>query len=150
MAEKAQGTYRQRQQQHDSGSGEKSPSKGLFAEIADFLGTLFRLPFRMVVRYFRHELTEALKNDLRIYLLLLVVAGLVMLFGVVMWFTVAVLAGVWAWEHGFSLTLSVLISLGFQAGVILLTLLFGWLLARRRRTGKLLRDLREAARQEES
>ncbi len=150
MSQEEKGPYRRRNEDRPAGEGrqEEAAPAGVWDHLLRFLGGLLRMPFRMLFRYFRRELTEALKKDLRIYLLILLILGMVIVFFVILWLSVAVAVGVWFYTRGTPLFLSVLYSILFQVVVILLALLATWIISRRRRTGKLLRELRDAARTE--
>ncbi len=117
---------------------------GLWKWLTDLLS----FPVRLLIKYFRRELTSALRHDLKIYMLMAGIAGMMFIFVVILWLTLSIAVGVFFYEKGFTLLQSVLFSLAFQFVVILLSLLTAHIACRRRRTARLLKELREITREE--
>ena len=147
----ATGSYRKRNSPGSQGEEKKSDRKedsftgGLWKWLTDLLS----FPVRLLLKYFRRELSAAVRHDLRIYMLLAGIAGMMFIFVVVLWLTLSIAVGVFFYEKGFTLLIAVLFSLAFQVVVILLALLTARIASHRRKTLKLVKELKDLAKEKE-
>jgi len=145
------GHYRRRNAPADDNAEKMSRDNAgdIHSGLWKWLTDLLSFPVRLLIKYFRRELTAALRHDLKIYMLMAGIAGMMFIFVVTLWLTLSIAVGVFFYEKGFTLLQSVLFSLAFQFVVILLSLLTARIACRRRRTARLLKELREIAKERE-
>lgn len=137
------GAYRQRNASAPESNGSSARDKDHAGGVWNFLTTLLGFPFRLLLKYLRRELTSSIKHDLKIYFLLAGIAGMMFIFVVILWLTVALAVGAYFYGKGYSFFLSVLFSLAFQGIVILLWVVVARIAAGRRKTAQMIREFRE-------
>ena len=144
------GAYRRRNDAaaEEKKAGEQEKDSGFAGGIWNFMTSILGFPFRLLLKYLRRELTSAVKHDMKIYFLLAGIAGMMFIFVVILWLTVALAVGSYFYEKGYSFFVSVLFSLAFQGIVILLWLLVARIAAGKRKTAQMIREFREMIEEE--
>ena len=147
--EKRDGAYRQRNASAPESNGFSGRDNDHAGGVWNFLTTLLGFPFRLLLKYLRRELTSSIKHDMKIYFMLAGIAGMMFIFVVILWMTVALAVGVYFYyEKGYSFFLSVLSSLAFQGIVIVLWMVIARIAAGKRKTAEMIREFREMIEEE--
>jgi Flp pilus assembly protein TadB len=146
------GAYRRRnasaQKSRKEQDQEKDTTGSVTGGVWNFLTSILGFPFRLLLKYLRRELTSTIKHDMKIYFLLAGIAGMMFIFVVILWLTVALAVGSYFYEKGYSFFVSVLFSLAFQGIVILLWMLVARIAAGKRKTAQMIREFREMIKEE--
>ena len=124
---------------------ENNASRTGFKEISYLLMQLFlnilKTPFKLVANYLKEEIILAMKKDLRLYMLILGLMGVLFVFFSVIWLFMAVAVGVYFYDKGFTLFISIIYSIGVQVTSFILVSLLAFLISKQLRSLKILKKL---------
>ena len=124
---------------------ENNANRTGFKEILYLLMQLFlnilKTPFKLVANYLKEEIILAMKKDLRLYMLILGLMGVLFVFFSVIWLFIAVAVGVYFYDKGSTLFISIIYSIGVQVTSFTLVSLLAFLISKKLRSLKILKKL---------
>lgn len=99
----------------DSNTESSSNSfKEFFFLILSFFLNILNAPFKLVAKYITNEIVKAIKKDAKLYAFIMTLMGVMFIFFSVLWFFISFAVGIYFFEQGNSILLSVLYSIAFQ------------------------------------
>ena len=107
--------------------------------ILSFVLDVLKSPFKLIATYVKNELFKAVKNDVMIYAVLLVMMGVLFVFFSVLWLSLSVAVSVYYYEHGKTMLHAIFYSLAFQGGFFAIISLIAWILKTKLNSLKVLR-----------
>ncbi len=120
-------------------------TKGVVVELVylvlQFILNLVKAPFKFIAGYVKNELVTALKKDSGLMAVISVMVVVLFVFFLIFWLSVSVAVGVYFYENGNTLFVSVLYSIAFQTLSSLLALLIAYISMRRMKTFKIFRSI---------
>lgn len=124
---------------------EDAGSEGFVKEalilVFQFLIAVLKTPFRFVAGFVKNEVFYAVKRDSRLMAVIAVMLMMLLIFFVVFWFSLSVAAGVYFYEKGNTLFVSVLYSLVFQFVSSIITALIAYFSFRKLKLFKVYRSI---------
>jgi len=129
-----------------SSSAENEDSKtGVFRE---YLGLLFsviidivKVPLKLLTNFLKKELIVAIKKDAKLYAVIMGIMGVLFVFFTVMWLFISVAVGVYFYEKGETILISVLYSILFQFGSIIVVSLIAYFASKKIKSLKMLKNI---------
>jgi hypothetical protein len=119
--------------------------RGVFREIIflaiQFVVNIVKAPFKIGAKYLRDELIIAIKNDGKLYSVIMGIMGVLFVFFSVLWLFVAVAVGVYFFQSGSSMLSAILYSIVFQIISFVLVSLVVLLLSKKLKSFKMLAQL---------
>jgi hypothetical protein len=109
--------------------------------VFQLLITLLKTPFRFVAGYVKNEVFYAVKRDSRLMAVIAVMLLVLLVFFVVFWMSLSVAAGVYFYEKGNTLFVSVLYSLVFQFISSIITALIAYFSFRKLKSFKVYKSI---------
>jgi hypothetical protein len=109
--------------------------------VFQLLITLLKPPFRFVAGYVKNEVFYAVKRDSRLMAVIAVMLLVLLVFFVVFWMSLSVAAGVYFYEKGNTLFVSVLYSLVFQFISSIITALIAYFSFRKLKSFKVYKSI---------
>ncbi len=79
-----------------------------------FFVNILKSPFKIIAKYLRDEIFTAIKNDAKLYAIIMGIMGVLFVFFSVLWLFISIAIGVYFFEKGQSILLSVTYSIVFQ------------------------------------
>ncbi len=104
---------------------------------------ILKTPFIIIAKFLRDELVDSIKNDVKIYALIIGIMGVLFVFFSVIWLFISVAVGVYFYDKGYSLQLSIIYSIGFQAVCFLLIGLIALIASRNLKSFKILKKIKK-------
>lgn len=95
-------------------SVKKTSVKDVTHLLLSFLLGILKAPFQLIAKYLKNEIISTIKKDARLYALVMGLMGVMFVFFVVLWLFVSVIVGVYFYESGKSVFISIGYSIGFQ------------------------------------
>lgn len=92
----------------------KSPLKEFMNLILSFLFNILRTPFKLVAKYVTTEIIKAIKKDSKLYAFIMGLMGVMFVFFSVLWLFISVAVGIYFYDKGNSILISVVYSIIFQ------------------------------------
>ena len=89
--------------------------KEFFFLILSFFINILKAPFKIVAKYITNELVKAVKKDAKLYVFILVLTSVMFIFFSVLWLFISVAVGVYFYNQGVSIFVSILYSIAFQS-----------------------------------
>lgn len=105
-----------------------------------FLNTL-KAPFKIVAKYLRDEIIIAVKNDAKIYMLIMGIMGVLFVFFSVIWLFISVAVGVYFYDNGYTILISIIYSVGFQLISFILISLIALIASKKLKSLKVMKKL---------
>ena len=96
------------------GVKKKDIKKNFIYLILLYLLNILKLPIRIFEKYLKEEILKVIKKDIKLYALTLVLLAVLVVFFSVFWLSISFLVGVYFYERGYSMLISVLYSGIFQ------------------------------------
>jgi len=109
--------------------------------VFQLLIALLKTPFRFVAGYVKNEVFYAVKRDSRLMAVIAVMLLVLLVFFVVFWMSLSVAAGVYFYEKGNTLFVSVLYSLVFQFVSSIITALIAYFSFRKLKSFKVYKSI---------
>ncbi len=100
--------------QEEGTQEKKSSVKDVTNLLLSFLLSILKAPFQLVAKYLKNEIISTIKKDARLYALIMGLMGVMFVFFVVLWLFISVIVGVYFYESGKSILISISYSIGFQ------------------------------------
>ena len=124
---------------------ENKSDKTEFKEILYLLMQLFlnvlKAPFKIVAKYLRDEIIIAVKKDAKLYMLIMGIMGVLFVFFSVIWLFISVAVGVYYYDNGHTIFISIIYSIGFQLISFILITLIALLASSKLKSLKILKKL---------
>lgn len=124
---------------------EDNSDKNGFKEIIYLLIQIFlnvlKEPFRIVAKYLKDEFILAVKKDVKLYVLIFAVMGVLFVIFSVIWLFISVAVGVYFYQQEYSILISIICSIGFQIVSFILISLIGFISSKRLKSFNILRKL---------
>ena len=114
LLEKLETTLETGEKNVEQTSAGKNPMKEIILLIVRFFSEFLMLPFKLLANYLKNELITAVKRDAKLYGLMMGLMGVLFVFFSVLWLFIAVGVGVYFYQKGNSLLLSIFYSVIFQ------------------------------------
>jgi hypothetical protein len=129
----------------DKTENEKKYAKTEFKDILYLLMLLFldilKAPFKIVAKYLRDEIITAIKNDAKIFMLIMLIMGVLFVFYSVIWLFISIAVGVYFYDKGYTILISIIFSIGFQLVSIVLISLIALIASRKLKSLKMMKKL---------
>ncbi len=122
---------------------EKKTITDILYLILHFILNILKTPFIIIAKFLRDELVDSIKNDVKIYALIIGIMGVLFVFFSVIWLFISVAVGVYFYDKGYSLQLSIIYSIGFQAVCFLLIGLIALIASRNLKSFKILKKIKK-------
>lgn len=100
-----------------------SPIKDVFNLIIAFFMSVIKAPFQLIHVYIKNEIVLAIKKEVKLYFVLIILLGILFTIFIVFWVLISLAVGFYFQELGFSNYESILLSIGFQAVIFLIIFL---------------------------
>jgi len=100
--------------QEEGTQEKKSSVKDVTNLLLSFLLSILKAPFQLVAKYLKNEIISTIKKDARLYALIMGLMGVMFVFFVVLWLFISVIVGIYFYESGKSILISISYSIGFQ------------------------------------
>ncbi len=124
---------------------ENKSDKTEFKDILYLLMQLFlnvlKAPFKIVAKYLRDEIIIAVKNDAKIYMLIMVIMGVLFVIFPVIWLFISIAVGVYCYDKGYTILISIIYSIGFQLVSFILISLIALIASKKLNSLKVLKKL---------
>ncbi|RLD21885.1 MAG: hypothetical protein DRI71_08245 [Bacteroidetes bacterium] len=113
------------------GQSGNSTIKDILYLILDFFLTILKTPFNFFAKYLKKEIITTIKNDAKIYALIMGIMGVLFVFFSVLWLFISVAIGIYFYESGYSIFMSMMFSIGFQLISFLIVVLVARIASKR-------------------
>jgi len=120
--------------------GKTGYRKILYLLIQLFLNIL-KAPFKIVAKYLKNEIIAAVKKDAKIYMLIMGIMGILFVFFSVIWLFISVAVGVYCYNTGHTILMSIIYSIGFQIISFVLIALIAFIASRQLTSLKVIKKL---------
>jgi len=97
--------------------GNKSNKTGLkeiFSLLIQLFLNILKMPFKIVATYLKGEIIMAVKKDIRLYMLIIGLIGVLFVFFSVIWLFISVAVGVYFYDKGNTIFFSIIYSIAIQ------------------------------------
>ena len=123
-------------------NSDKDIIKNIIYLALQFFLNIIKTPFKIIAKYLRDEIITAVKKDAKLYALIMGIMGVLFVFFSVLWFFISIAVGVYFFEQGHSLLLSIIYSIGFQIISFILIGLIALVASKKLKSLKKLRKLK--------
>jgi len=115
--------------------------KSIMLSVLDYIINIVKLPFTVFAKFFTREIIKAIKKDVKtlVFSLLLIVSLLII--SAIIWLFLAVAVGVYFYDKGNTILISIGYSLIFQSISLLLFSLILYITSKRLRSLKLIKSI---------
>ncbi len=93
---------------------DKKEFKDILYLLMQLLFNVIKTPFKIVAKFLRDEIIIAAKKDAKIYMLIMGIMGVLFVFFSVIWLFISVAIGVYYYDKGYTMFVSIIYSIGFQ------------------------------------
>ncbi len=108
-----------------------------------FILNIFKAPFKIIARYLRDEIITAVKKDAKIYSLILGIMGVLFIFFSVLWLFISVAVGVFFYDEGYSILVSISYSIIFQIVSFILIAMIAFIASRNLSSIKMIKKVKQ-------
>ena len=127
-------------------SGQNEESKpNIFKE---YIGLLFsviidivKAPLKLLTNFLKKELIVAIKKDVKLYAVIMGIMGVLFVFFTILWLFISIAVGVYFYEKGESMLVSILYSIVFQFGSMILVASIAFFASKKIKSLKMLKNL---------
>jgi len=127
-------------------SGQNEESKpNVFKE---YIGLLFsviidivKAPLKLLTNFLKKELIVAIKKDVKLYAVIMGIMGVLFVFFTILWLFISIAVGVYFYEKGESMLVSILYSIVFQFGSMILVASIAFFASKKIKSLKMLKNL---------
>jgi len=95
-------------------SSNNNSLKEFFFLILSFFLNILQAPFKLVAKYITNEIVKAVKKDAKLYAFIMALMGVMFVFFSVLWLFISVAVGVYFYDKGNTIFISIIYSLVFQ------------------------------------
>jgi hypothetical protein len=129
----------------DSDKVKTNSDKNIVEDIAyltlQFFLNIVKAPFNAVTKYFKNEIIISIKKDARLYAFVMGIMGVLFVFFSVIWLFISVAAGVYFYEQGYSILISIVYSILFQIISFFLVSLIAFFASKKLKSLKTIRKI---------
>lgn len=130
-------------QERDTDSSDKKTITDILYLILQFFLNILKTPFIIIAKFLRDELVDSIKNDAKIYMVIMGIMGILFVFFSVIWLFVSVAVGVYFYDKGYSILFSIIYSIGFQVICFVLISLIALIFSRNLKSIKMLKKIKK-------
>ena len=123
-------------------NSDKDIIKNIMYLAAHFFLNILKTPFKIIAKYLRDEIITAVKKDAKLYALIMGIMGVLFVFFSVLWLFISIAVGVYFFEQGHSLLLSIIYSIGFQIVSFILISLIALVASKKLKSLKMLKKIK--------
>jgi len=126
----------------ESEIGNKSNKTGLkeiFSLLIQLFLNILKMPFKIVATYLKGEIIMAVKKDIRLYMLIIGLIGILFVFFSVIWLFISVAVGVYFYDKGNTIFFSIIYSIAIQVISFILISLIVLMMSKKLRFLKILK-----------
>jgi hypothetical protein len=120
---------------------DKNEFKDILYLLMQLLLTILKAPFKIVAKYLRDEIIMAVKKDAKLYMLIMGIMGVLFVFFSVIWLFISVAVGIYCYDKGHTIFISIIYSIGFQLISFILIGLIALIASRKLKSLKILKNL---------
>ncbi len=106
-----------------------------------FFLNIIKTPFNIVARYFKDDIITSIKKDARLYAFIMGIMGVLFVFFSVIWLFISVAIGVYFYEQGYSILISIIYSILFQIVSFILVSLIAFLALKKLKSLKMMKKI---------
>ena len=121
----------------------ENPLKEFINLILSFFLNILKTPFKLVAKYLTSELIKAVKKDSKLYALIMGLMGIMFVFFSVLWLFISVAAGIYFYDNGNSIFISVIYSIIFQVISLSLVGIIAFIASKNIKSLKIFKDISE-------
>ncbi len=92
----------------------KNTLKSIMLSVLDYIINIVKLPFTVFAKFFTKEIIKAIKKDVKTYVFLLILTVIMTIFLSIIWLFIATVVGVYFYDNGNTILVSIGFSLLFQ------------------------------------
>ena len=108
-----------------------------------FFLNILKTPFNIIAKYLRDEIIISVKKDAKLYVFIMGIIVVLFVFFSVIWLFISVAIGVYFYEQGHSILLSIIYSIGFQIVSFILISIIALIVSKKLKTHKMLKKLND-------
>ena len=123
-------------------NSDKDIIKNIIYLVVHLFLNILKTPFKIIAKYLRDEIITAVKKDAKLYALIMGIMGVLFVFFYVLWLFISIAVGVYFFEQGHSLLLSIIYSIGFQIISFILISLIALVASKKLKSLKMLNKLK--------
>ena len=106
-----------------------------------FFLSVIKTPFNVVAKFLKDEVITSIKKDARLYAFVMGIMGVLFVFFSVIWLFIAVAVGVYFYEQGYSILISIIYSILFQIVSFILVSLIAFLASKKLKSLKMMKKI---------
>ena len=125
----------------ESNDNKPNVLKEYFGLFFTLIFDIIKIPLKLLTNFLRKELVVAIKKDAKIYAVIMGIMGVLFVFFTVMWLFISVAVGVYFYEKGETMLISVLYSILFQFGSIIVVSLIAYFASKKIKSLKMLKNI---------
>ena len=129
----------------DSDKAKTDSDKNIVEDIAyltlQFFLNVVKTPFNIVAKFLKDEIITSIKKDARLYAFVMGIMGVLFVFFSVIWLFISVAVGVYFYEQGYSILISIIYSILFQIMSFILVSLIAFLASKKLKSLKMMKKI---------
>lgn len=130
------------EKEHTSAENNNSPTlKGILQSILEYIIGVLKLPFKILANFFTKEIIKAVKKDIKTYIFISILFFCMIIIGTVIWLFLALSVGIYFYEQGNTLLVSVGYSLIVQTAFLILIGMILYFTSKKLRSLELLKNI---------
>ena len=115
--------------------------KGIMSSVLEYIVTIIKLPFKVFAKFFTREIIKAVKKDIKTYVFLTMLLFCMAILASFIWLFIAVAVGIYFYELGNTMLLSIGYSLLFQLISMMVLGLILYFTSKKLRSLKLIKSI---------
>ncbi len=115
--------------------------KKIFYLLMQLFLNILKTPFKIVADYLKDEIIITIKKDFKLYMLIMGLMGVLFVFFSIVWLFISVAVGVYFYDKGYTILISIIYSIGVQAISFILIGLLALILSKKLKSLKILKKL---------
>ena len=120
---------------------DKNGFKEIWYLFMQLLLNVLKAPFKIIANYLKDEIIIAVKKDAKLYMLIMGIMGVLFVFFSVIWLFISVAVGVYCYDKGHTIFISIIYSIGFQLISFIMMSLIAFIASRKLKSLKILKRL---------
>ena len=120
---------------------QKNIVKDIFYLVLSFILNILKTPFKLIAKYIKDEIFAVIKKDAKLYMFILFFLRVLLMFSSVLWFFISVAVGVYFYEKGHSILISIIYSIGFQLISFIIISLIIYIASRKIKSFKMMKNM---------
>ncbi len=129
----------------NSDKAKTDSDKNIVEDIAyltlQFFLNVVKTPFNIVAKFLKDEIITSIKKDARLYAFVMGIMGVLFVFFSVIWLFISVAVGVYFYEQGYSILISIIYSILFQIVSFILVSLIAFLTSKKLKSLKMIKKI---------